>query len=127
MKLDKKSLLEGDYVKVIKSGKPLEVFNDRYSPEKDYTDCEFEGQDISFALLKDILGFEEQYSRDKSGILSSKAIMSVKSGDLYYTVSVDIGNLGGYILLIEVYGEVLCRAQVEYVHQVQNIMSTIIV
>lgn len=126
MRLDKKTLLEGDYVKVIKSGASLEVFNDRYDLEKDYTNCEFEGQDISFTTLKDVLGFEEQYSRDKSGKLNSKSIMSIESGGKYYTVSIDIGNFGGHTMTIELYGEILCEARVEYLHQIQHMISTII-
>ena len=126
MKLNKDILVKGNHVKITKTGETVEVYNGVYDPNEDNTGKEFEGRDITYSLLKNVLGFEDQYSRNKSGALDSKSIMSIESDGKYYTVSIDIGNFGGYTMTIELYGEILCEARVEYLHQVQNLVANLI-
>jgi len=74
--------------------------------------------------LKSKLGFMERSLRDKNGNLMISMVKSVEYGGLYYIITIDQPQLGVYRLSIELNRENLCTAKVEYIHQVQNFIST---
>jgi len=92
----------------------------------DNSGCEFGGQRVSFGGLKSFLGFEEQYRRDSGGKLISRALKSIEPSGRgsYYIASVDMSG-NDYVLRIDLNGDTLCTAKVEFIHQIQNIITTI--
>lgn len=127
-KVEERVLMKGNCVKVAKisTGLVLEVFDGVYDPADDNSGCEFGGQRVSFSSLKSFLNFEEQYKREPDGRLVSRAIMSIEptGRGSYYIASVDMSG-SDYVLTISLNGETLCTAKVEFIHQIQNIITTI--
>ncbi len=121
-KVDRGVLMEGNFVNIYRTtSEKVEVFVDRY----DHTfNGEFGGIRISFDKLKSLLGFEEQYRRD-SGKLISSAVMSLEVGkNSYFIIYIDSVDYG-YSMKILFDGNVICTSRVEFIHQVQTIISTI--
>ena len=121
--VDKSILLEGNYVNIYKTApEKVEVSVGRYD---NTISGKFGGIRVSFDKLKSLLGFEEQYRRDNNGRVISSAVMSLEVGpNAYFIIYVDSEDIG-YSMKIIFDGLTVCTSRVQFIHQVQTIVSTI--
>ena len=80
---------------------------------------------IDLNTLVSKLGFYIRNSIDLKGRQTVDAALSVDKEDSCYFIFARMEN-GQCIISIEHYKEVVCTAKVKYIHQVRNIISTII-
>lgn len=90
---------------------------------KDYEKREFSGVIISADILKDKMGFIERTFRVGLNTTTTLVRSIESSGKFYIIVIKGFGEKSE--LNIELDGSVICTASVSYIHQIQNIVSSI--